>query len=134
MLLGMKNLFQSVRGARVLGKRLNNNHGIILAITLVAIIIIAILSATIVSTSLNRSLTIQAHVDKVKCEQLCKGLFWSKYTAAVRGNSNTLDLTANQTITLNPVRDASGNPITKTYTCVIGQPNPGEYTFTCNNN
>ena len=65
-------------------KKLNNESGIVLFIVLMTVIIIMIVSATILSQSMNEINFAQQQIDEIATDQLAKGIFWNEYSSAMR--------------------------------------------------
>ncbi len=58
---------------------MKSNSGVVLLMVLIAVVILAIVSASILFTSLNQGTSTQAQIDAIKAEQLAKGVLWDQY-------------------------------------------------------
>lgn len=62
-------------------KNLNNESGIVLFVVLMTAIIIMIISASILSQSMNEINFAQQQIDEIATDQLAKGVFWNAYSS-----------------------------------------------------
>lgn len=84
-----------------------NNKGMVMIMVIMVVMVLMILSASILSTSLNQSVSTQGQVDDIKAEQIAKGEFFKDQSSGV--------------ITL------GSRPVIvdgKTYTVTVTQPGP----------
>ena len=63
-------------------KKLNNESGIVLFIVLMTAIIIMIISASILSQSMNEMNFAQQQIDEIASDQLAEGVFWNAYSSS----------------------------------------------------
>ncbi len=59
--------------------KMKRNNGVVLLMVLIVVIVLAIVSASILFTSLNQGTSTQAQIDEIKAEQLAKGVLWDQY-------------------------------------------------------
>jgi predicted PurR-regulated permease PerM len=69
-------------------KKLNRKleKGIVLISIIIVTIVISILVIGILSTNVSEVLVNQKQIDRIKAEQLAKGIFWVNYTNIYEGN------------------------------------------------
>lgn len=66
-------------------KSSRQESGVILLMVLIVVIVLAIISASILFTSLNQGTSTQAQIDEIKAEQLAKGVLWEQYYKGFNG-------------------------------------------------
>jgi len=91
-------------------KKFNNESGIVLFIVLMTVIIIMIVSATILSQSMNEINFAQQQIDEIATDQLTKGIFWNQYSSGMQGVAATGTTLQGRTynIVLNPLGTVGG--------------------------
>lgn len=91
-------------------KKLNNESGIVLFIVLMTVIIIMIVSATILSQSMNEINFAQQQIDEIATDQLTKGIFWNEYSSGMLSVAPTGTILQGRTynIVLNPLGTVAG--------------------------
>jgi hypothetical protein len=65
-------------------KKLDNESGVVLFIVLITAIIIMIVSASILSQSMNEINFAQQQIDEIATDQLQKGIFWNYYSVSMQ--------------------------------------------------
>ena len=100
-------------------KKLNNESGIVLFIVLMTVIIIMIVSASILSQSMNEINFAQQQIDEIATDQLTKGIFWNAYSSGMLGGAAAGTTLQGRTysIVLNPLGTVSG---IASYNVVVG--------------
>ncbi len=105
-------------------KKLNNESGLILFITLMVAIVIMIVSVGILTQSMNETNYAQQQVDQIVSDQLAKGIFWNAYSSAYSSGNitnmqnvgiSTVMQGRNYQITLNSGIDWRGNTSYSTF-------------------
>lgn len=96
--------------------RIKGRSGMVLVMVLMAIIVMSIFVVSILSQSLNQGTSSQAQVDRIKAQQLAKGLFWKSHSDMIASvvpadSSETLN---GKTFTIDV--DAAADASTKLYT------------------
>lgn len=61
--------------------RLSNESGMVMGMVIMITMVILLVSATILSTSMNQSAQNQDEVDRIKAEQVAKGYFWRDFSS-----------------------------------------------------
>jgi len=92
-------------------KKLNNESGIVLFIVLMTAIIIMIISASILSQSMNEINFAQQQIDEITSDQLQKGIFWNGESSGGIQNIAATNIVLNgrtYTYTLNSTGTAGG--------------------------
>jgi hypothetical protein len=91
-------------------KKFNNESGVVLFIVLMTVIIIMIVSATILSQSMNEINFAQQQIDEIATDQLTKGIFWNAYSSNQFGAAPAGTTLQGRTynIVLNPLGTVAG--------------------------
>ena len=76
-------------------KKVNNESGVVLLLTLAVTIVIVVLSISILSQSISQTKTAQEQIDQICRDQMVKGAFWRVYSQAYVAGAPLLSVSYN---------------------------------------
>lgn len=65
---------------------MKNNSGIVLVTVIIMTLVLSIFVISLISTNMNEALSCQHQIERIKAEQLAKGLMWYNYMNLVNTN------------------------------------------------
>ncbi|MBF0490476.1 MAG: hypothetical protein HQL15_07650 [Candidatus Omnitrophica bacterium] len=74
-------------------RRPKKESGVVLLMTLMAVVVIVIMSVAIFSQSMNQTSTVQKEIEQIRAKQLMMGYFWNAYTNAYVSGGNLVNMT-----------------------------------------